>query len=61
LQRWHWRYGCIADKRNIKRVSETTKSVWKKYISMEETSMEMKMSVEEAKDRAKSLMKSGYH
>jgi hypothetical protein len=29
--------------------------------NMEENSMQMKMSVEEAKDRAKALMQAGYH
>jgi hypothetical protein len=30
-------------------------------IDMKETRMQMKMSVDEAKDRAKALMQGGYH
>ena len=34
---------------------------WEEYFKMEEINMEMKMSVEEAKDLSKTLMQRGYH
>jgi len=51
----------ILPSKDVPLYTDNRKIPYLTHLKMEETSMEMKMSIEEARDRAKSLMQSGYH
>ena len=50
--RWYWYYWDFYGIREM---------LYPTIINLKETHMQMQMSVDEAKDRAKALMQGGYH